>query len=195
MKNIFAKLINNKSGFTLMEMLVSVALYSVAILAATSIFQAVANGQRDAIASQNIQESTRYALEMMSKEIRTAKVNPNDSSCGTANNKIYNQTPGDLTSIYFVNQDNECVTYTFDFSNKSIMVRRVVGGTNYGPVPLTPSGISINDLKFIIIDNSVGVNNIQAKVIVSIEVEYKTNKPEQKQTMRIQTTISSRHYE
>lgn len=186
MKKIFKKLNNNKGGFTLIEMLVSMALYSVAILAATSIFQAVADGQRNAIASQNIQESMRYGLELMSKEIRTAKVNT--GSCGTDTNKIYNQDS--LDSINFINQNDECVTYTFD--NNTVMVQR----DTYGPVPLTPSSVSVNHLKFIITD-TLGSNiaEEQAKVIISIEAEYILNKPGQRQTMIIQTTISSRHYE
>ena len=70
---MFRKIINNKEGLTLLELTVAVAIFSVMMLALTQIFNMVIRGQRNAIAAQNIQESMRYAMEVMSKEIRMAQ--------------------------------------------------------------------------------------------------------------------------
>ena len=66
------KKIKNNLGVTLIELIVAVALFSVTILSAMQIFQMVVEGQRSAIAAQSVQESMRYAFEIMSKEIRMA---------------------------------------------------------------------------------------------------------------------------
>jgi len=64
----------NKSdrGFTLIEVIVSVALFSVIILGATQIFSLVIDSQRSAIATQNVKESLKYFLEVTAKEMRMA---------------------------------------------------------------------------------------------------------------------------
>ena len=61
------------AGMSLLEILVAVSFFVVIILAATSIFSLVIKQQRSAISSQNVQESLKYFLEIMSKEIRTAE--------------------------------------------------------------------------------------------------------------------------
>src|SRR3989339_604522 len=80
MKDIF-KLIKNKKGFTLMELIVSMAIFSASILMATGVFKSAIEGQRSAIAAQNTQESMRYAFEVMSKEIRGAIGTDGGSNC------------------------------------------------------------------------------------------------------------------
>ncbi|MCG2695682.1 prepilin-type N-terminal cleavage/methylation domain-containing protein, partial [Candidatus Parcubacteria bacterium] len=74
------KIIKNNAGVTLLELTVAVAIFSFAVLSATQIFKMVLEGQRSAIAAQSTQESMRYALEVMSKEIRMAKVIQNINS-------------------------------------------------------------------------------------------------------------------
>ena len=53
----------NGAGFILIELVVAVALFSLAITIALSLFMAGIKGQRRIIANQNIQESARYILE------------------------------------------------------------------------------------------------------------------------------------
>src|SRR5665811_1472144 len=99
----------NKSGFSLMEVLVSVALFSIIVLSSTEIFSLVIKGQREAIASQNVQESLKYFFEVTGKEIRMAR--RDDGSCiNVDNGKIFTIT-GNGAVLNFQNYYGECVSY------------------------------------------------------------------------------------
>ena len=70
---MFYKIINNNKGTTLVEMLIAVSIFSVAMIASTEIYKSVMEGQRSAIAAMDSQESMLYAFDVMSKEIRMAE--------------------------------------------------------------------------------------------------------------------------
>ncbi|MDD2730769.1 MAG: prepilin-type N-terminal cleavage/methylation domain-containing protein [Candidatus Portnoybacteria bacterium] len=67
------------TGFTLIELLTAVAVFLIVVLVITGIFSAAAKSQRKAFALQNVQETARYLLESMTKEIRMSTVNTADS--------------------------------------------------------------------------------------------------------------------
>jgi len=190
---MISKIVKNKKGVTLLEMLVSIAIFSVVVLSATEIFKLVIVGQRDAIASQNLQESMRYTFETMAKEIRMAKISNNDcaSEFGlpAAVNKVYNlssNVDGDI--LYFKNKDDICVAYYLE--GDILKVRR---GDDVAPT--TPAKIKVNQLEFTVADDLIGAyHSTQPSATMKMDVEVigrEVNMP----VTRIQTTISSRYYE
>lgn len=184
-----------QKGTTLLEIVVAVGIFSVVILSATGIFQSVAEGQRSAIIAQNIQEEIRYAMEIMGREIRMAKIDDKDCKKvfklnGTTNNKIYNTDNRYQNILYFKNEGGGCVMYSI----KDSRLAKTKGDSSDIPVFLTSSKIKINDLKFYIIDNTAIEISIQPKITVMLDIEY-IGKKMHKQQMKIQTTISSRYYE
>ncbi|MFA4941330.1 MAG: prepilin-type N-terminal cleavage/methylation domain-containing protein [Patescibacteria group bacterium] len=190
LKNI----VKNKNGVTLIEMVVAVTLFSVVILSSTEIFKMVIEGQRNAIASQNVQESMRYAFETMAKEIRMATLSNHDceylfSVPVTAQNKIYNITSnGEGEVLYFKNKNDVCTAYYLE--NGAIMVAR--GGDT---ALTTPAKIRISNLNFEVIDDQIGTPaNVQPMVTMRMDIEA-TGKEMHKETMKMQTTLSSRYYE
>lgn len=190
-KSVFIK----RNGFTLIEILVAVSLFSFTILSATGLFKSVMDGQRSALASQNIQESMRYAFEVMSKEIRMAQAS--DGTCKTLfnpqptpTNKVYNTTTdaGGNQILYFKNQNDECVVYYL--TNKRINIIR-----NYNTGAITSASIKINSLKFFVIDNAIGSSNsLQPRVTISVEAVFDEGRST-RQKINIQTSVSSRSYE
>ncbi len=203
----------NNQGFSLIEMLVSVAIFTVVITISLSIFQSVNKSQSNAIAVQSVQESMRYVMEVMSKELRSAKHVYSDSDGdGTgdtddclnggvydnylvrfSNNegrKVYNfmNSGGDLT-LYFKNKNLDCVYYYIDATDNRLYINRA--GTT---LPITPDELKISDLQVEIDDNAIGeFHDRQAVVTVHMSVE--TLDPNNKYKMNLQTSISSRHYE
>ena len=83
------KILKNNSGVTLLELTVAVAIFSVAVLSATQIFKMTMDGQRNAIAAQHTQESMRYALEVMGKEIRMAQKSVGNECGPSLSGKVY----------------------------------------------------------------------------------------------------------
>ena len=179
------KILKNKTGFTLIEVLVSTALFVIIITAAMDVFKLVIESQRSAIATQNVEESLKYFLEVTGKEVRMAK--RNNSLCASlAATDIYN-TNG--TNLNFRNYHDQCVSYNLVFDNANNVNRFAVtrdGNTDF----ITPAKINIDELHFIARSQ---MSTAQPTVTIEL-VAHALGKDISKSTMRIQTTLSSRYY-
>ncbi len=176
--------IKNQNGTSLMELIVALALFTVVILTSSGIFQSIVNSQRSAIASQDVQENMRYALEVMSKEIRTAKKDKAGDCVDVPEGIIYETKTGD--DLFFKNQYGECVAYSLVEEGGINRIQIVRGESD--PAFITPNEINIKNLVFIV-DNTG-----QASVVLMMEVES-LQYSKYSRDMKIQTTISSRYYE
>lgn len=178
--------IKNQKGVTLLELIVAVGIFSVVILAATGIFKSALEGQRSAIAAQNLQESMRYAMEVMSKEMRMAQkdVGGADQCPDVANGKVYDISAGS-DRLDFRNYNDQCVSY--NLAGTRLQIDR--DGTS---AFITPDEISVSNLQFVIVDN---VSDKQSRVTMKMNIEMATGKDMHKQKMTIQTSVSARYYE
>ncbi|MEI6596822.1 MAG: prepilin-type N-terminal cleavage/methylation domain-containing protein [bacterium] len=186
--NLFFKKIQSAKGVSLLELIVAIALFAVLMLSATAIFKMVINGQRNAISAQNVQENMRYIMEKISKEIRMAQIS--NQECGTAAiNKVFNTANGG-SEIYFKNQNGDCVTYYLE--NKRIKIMVGVNGVNDF---VTPAKIEVNNLKFYVVDDLIGVSSsLQPYVVMAMDAKA-VGQAINQQAMKIQTTVSSRYYD
>ncbi|MEK7557885.1 MAG: hypothetical protein AAB530_01605 [Patescibacteria group bacterium] len=191
-----------QKGTTFLEIIVAVGIFSIAILLATSIFQSVSDGQRSAMVAQNIQEDVRYAMEIMSREIRMAQVF-DKTKCfkedQLTKNRIYNTENNaqnqNQNGLYFKNEEGDCVKYFIENNN---LVKIKEGSTDLIPLisnKIISTKIIISNLRFYIIDSPANPNgaNIQPRVTIALDVEY-SGKKMHKQQIKIQTTVSSRYY-
>lgn len=189
----------NKKGFTLLEVVVSVGLFSVLILILTGFLEGVSKAQRSAIAAQDTEESLRYAFEVISKELRSAQRSDDECVIGSPN-RVFNTaeassigisaTPADMDVLYFRNKYDECVYYYVH--NGQLIVER---GDSYAA---TPDDITVTGLEFDIADNDIDVlpqDRIQPHVTLNLEAESNYGRESEKQSLYVQTTISSRFYE
>lgn len=95
---------NKKNGFTLIETIVTLAIFSALVLAITGIAMSVIEGQRKAFVLQNIQETGRHVLEIMSREIRMG---------------VLNMASGNsLTTLTIKNAYDEDIEYRFNGGTK-----------------------------------------------------------------------------
>ncbi len=185
------KIFFNNKGTSLLEIIVCIGIFALIIVLTTGIFQSVVEGQRQAISAQHTQESVRYVMEVISKDIRQA-IRDNDDSCGayyTNVNRVFNQS--DSNTLFFENKHGDCIQYYLD--GTSLMQRK-----NGTAVSTTPDEIEISDLEFIVKSNAVGVspaNRIQQIVTIKMKVEARSVKVSGKNPFYIQTCVSSRFYE
>lgn len=183
-------LIKDNSGLTLLEMIVSISLFVVALLSVTQIFILVIEGQRNAIAARNVQENMRYALEVMAKELRNAHLD--NGECGADDpvnvddDLIYDD---DNLGNYlkFKNYHHECAQYSLENDAEGIGRIKITRDNNSGYI--TPNEINVANLKFNTSDGSA-----QPLVTIKIDIETVGGKVKHKQEMEIQTTISARYY-
>lgn len=179
-----------ESGVSLIELIVSIALFSILILSATQIFKMVIDGQRSAISAQNVQENMRYAMEKMSKEIRMAQIS--NQGCGSAAiNKVFNTADGER-ELYFKNKNGDCITYYLENNRLKIMVG--IGAAASADF-ITPAKIEVSNLKFYVVDDLIGAfHSVQPYVTMVMDVKA-IGQAIHEQKMKIQMTVSSRYYE
>jgi len=184
--------LKHKKGFTLIEVLVSVSLFSVIIVSVAGIFKLAIDGQRSAIATQNVQESLKYFLEVTAKEIRMAQTNkgvcpiiPNDS--------VFYISTGSLGDILrFKNYYGKCVSYFLindGVSNRFEIVRGDGGSSDISGF-ISPAKININDLHFSL--NSLASSS-QPMITINLNASA-VGGNSLESAMTLQTSITSRYY-
>lgn len=176
----------NKSGFSLIEVLVATALFGIILTAALNIFKLVIDSQRAAIATQNVEESLKYFLEVTAKEIRMARRHTVGCGASFQTNTIY--TAGaDSHSLYFLNYRDECVSYSLvtDGGVQRFKIQRD-DKSDY----ISPAKINIDELNFYVRPE---IATAQPSVTIEL-VAHAVGKESAKSTMRIQTTLTSRYY-
>lgn len=205
------KILENRAGFTLIEMIVSVSVFSITMVAVTGIFLSVTESQRSAIASQNVQESMRYVFEAVSKEVRmTGQATTScDAWLDSINNAgevlegatfnteniVFNKGSfSDNDFLYFKNQYDQCTAY-FYADNMMNICRNVETVADPVCANITPSNIKITNLYINILDNKIGVfANQQPLVTLAIDAEMGSGKEQHKEPIKLQTSISGRTY-
>ncbi|MHB8903931.1 MAG: PilW family protein [Patescibacteria group bacterium] len=176
-------------GFSLIEVIISVTLFAIIILSTTEIFRMVVDGQRGAIATQNVEESLKYFSEVTGKEMRMAQKNSDNLCPGIPIDKIFVVTAVSTTSdsLSFKNRYNECVTYRTGLDangNQRFVIQRDV------PFDfITPQKINVDALHFIVSDATTTqpVVTINLKAHATEQVKFRAD-------MTTQTSITSRYY-
>jgi len=169
------------SGFTLIESMVAVTIFALLIVSATDIFLSIIRSQRNTLSSKNAQESVSYALEVMTKELRMAKID--DGTCGAAE-RVY-AVIEDGQKIKFRNYQDICVTYSLE--DDRLKIKR---GDN--EAYMTPPNIIISSLNFNA--SNLDVASQQPLITIRFVLSYLNTETGQ-QSLQIQTSASSRFYE
>ena len=179
---------NKLAAFSLMEVIISVSLFSIIILSMTGIFKMVISAQRGAIATQNVQESLKYFLEVINKEIRMAV--RSDGNCGVPEGSIFfvAQDIRGNDMLFFKNFYEECVAYGTNSENDGLTHRFYIS-RDYVADYISPKQIDIKNLSFIL--NS----DVQKQDLITISIQAQSlGAPEADADMVIQTSLSSRYY-
>ncbi len=158
-------------GFTLIELLVALFAFSMIASVMTTISVSVIKTQRQVFALQNVQETSRYAIETMGKEIRMSAIN---SLAGNG-----------LSIINITNPDGESIDYQF-VSNK--LQRRVDAGV-WQDLNLTDSFYLTGSFYI-----TKGTSPNWAIVTIAMKIESQGVKSEEQARIYLQNTIAPRIY-
>ncbi|MEA3295615.1 MAG: prepilin-type N-terminal cleavage/methylation domain-containing protein [Patescibacteria group bacterium] len=172
----------NNKGFTLIEIMLSVALFSILIVAVLNIFHYSAKAHEKILNSQEILNQTSYIMEYMSRSIRMAQKDI-DGDCSGATGKTYNS--GD-DSIKFINYDGFCQEFYLD---GNILKQSIDDSTG---VPLISSEFKVNLIKFEILGDEIG-DNIQPRITIFLDIESDTTDIDKQTQVKIQTSVSQRN--
>ena len=174
-------------GFTLMEMIVALGVFSVAITIALAGFVNILDMQKRADAIRTAYDSIDFVMEAMSREIKTGTEYCTDISaggpiCGGLNNPFYFSTS---------DPNNENKTIIYRLTNNKIEI--AVTPKNFTPttfVAFTPPEVKITKLEFDVTGYFLG-DSIQPMVTVIIQAEVAV-KQGAKVQLNLQTTVTQR---
>jgi prepilin-type N-terminal cleavage/methylation domain-containing protein len=183
----------NKSltGFTLVEMLVAITIFSVTTGVISGIYVSGINQQRRALVSQTILDQTSFALEYMSRALRMAKKElSNPPDCLSQRGLNYEITHSG-SGLKFINhlQDDDC--QEFFLEGGLLKYRRNIGKALEETLPLISNKIEIVSLKFNLAGESQN-DDLQPRLTIFLEISGK-GALEGSQKIKIQTSISQRN--
>ncbi len=112
MKKNFSK---SKSGFTLVEMMVSIFIFMIIMVAIVGVFARQINAQKKARIMEGNLENAQFALNYISKTLRTAIIVGTDTGNGAGgiNLREYLQSEKDDFYLFTINQGKGFVIYDF----------------------------------------------------------------------------------
>jgi prepilin-type N-terminal cleavage/methylation domain-containing protein len=153
---------SDEAGFTLVEMIVAVGLFSVVMVVSITTLLSLIDANRKAQALQSVMNNLNIALDGMVRSIREGSnyrcggANPGDPDCA--------ETPG--TILYFKpNCPGSCPDWIYDFHDGRLW--RSVDGTVGGEMPLTAPEVTIDSVSMYVIGATRG-DSVQPKVVIIV---------------------------
>jgi prepilin-type N-terminal cleavage/methylation domain-containing protein len=183
MKKNITKL-NTQSGFTLIELMVSLSVFIIIVLAAISSLYSVNNAAKKVESMRNVLDNLNFAVESMSRTIRTGTnlscSSTPETNCTSGSDAIV------LTSTF--GSSPQTVSYVFNQSNGSI--EKIVSGVT---IPITSPEINITRLRFFV-DGASTADGKQPGVSIFVEGVAKAG-TEYTAPFAVQTYVSQRAVE
>ena len=181
--------IKNNRGFTLIEIMVSVSIFSVVMLMVSSAIYTVFDSNRKSQSLRAVMDNMNLSLEAMTRTIRFGK----DYHCDIT--VVPNTTPRDCAS----GADSIAVT---DFSGNRVIYKKVgtrIARTINGgsDIFVTGADVNISTTTFRVLGSAPyasGSDLFQPKVIIVID-GYAGSKTSARSNFVIETTVSQRQFD
>lgn len=172
MQNAKSKII--EGGFTLIETIVSLAIFGVVMVVVTAVFVSGLLIQRRAANLQSVQENASFLLETITKEIRVARLLTADTADCTGNPS---------GTLHFTDQDGNDVIYAKSGTDLTKAIN------NGAALAINSSSIQFTNLAFCVVGQASG-DSRQPRVTMFATV--KSISTDQPAAMDIQVTTSQR---
>ena len=172
------------AGFTLLEMVVALGVFSGVMIIAFGVAIAINNAQFKASRIQIVQDDLRFALESMTKEMRTG-VNFQASKLAGGLSNGYEQ-------ITFRRSDGVQVTYCRQSPTDAM--RKIIGVVTDCDDPnaqaVTGDDVAIEALTFYLVGENAGATDGQPRITISLKA--RSASPKLISAFSIQTTVTQR---
>lgn len=192
-------------GFTLVEMMVALALFTVVITIAVGAFLSLIGQSSKLQGEQKVMTSLGFAMDSMTREIRTGINYYCNTDVADLNGDTDDETDltlvrncNGLNGMSFVEAGSSLtagsgsgrIAYGFDSDSKSI-VRQLAANS---PQPLTSSDVTITGVKFYVsgaVPQSAGAGNDVVQPTVTIIISAQ-DPDDNSQTYTLETTVTQR---
>jgi len=182
---LFSSKIKNKrlkmiQGFTLIEMIVAVALFTVVVVVSTGALMTIIDANRKARSLQTVMDNLNFAMESMARNLRTGY----SYECGG----IAGNCPNGENSIVFTDQNGDSVEY--EFSELSGLGSITISKNGAMAKSITSPEVDIDSMLFYVTGLDAGDSR---QPLVTISINGIAGTMESTRTeFSIQTTISQR---
>lgn len=171
-------------GLTIIEMLVAVMMFSIAVGAISGIFISGIRTQRRVLATQELLDQTSYVLEYMGRALRMAKKDLT-GVCITAGKNYEITTEGGIQFI-----DHTLIGNCTEFVLDGVQIKkRIIGGDTWN---LTSSALQVNFLRFNLSGESQA-DNLQPIATIFLDISGRETGFGGRPKIQIQTSVSQRN--
>lgn len=179
-------------GFSLIELIVAVALFSVVMLVSVAALLALVDANRKAQALQSVMNNLNVALDGMVRSIRMGT----EYHCGGAPYTGAAPCAGGETFAFESfdgDRDDDTDQWVYSFEQDENGIGRIYKSESAGTgwLPITAPEVSIDDMKFYVVGTDSG-DNIQPKVVISITGTAGAEKVKTRTSFSIQATAVQR---
>jgi len=175
------------TGFTLLEMIISIGIFSVIVIAAIGITLGISNAQIKSTNIQNIQDNIRFSLELITKEMRTGNNYALTAVCGVPGSEISFDTSLGEKRVYFLDSVAKRI-----MRSKGTIIAGDCDGSTGKVMPFTAEEVSVDRIAFSLGGSGVGPADGQPWVTITLKVKSKSPKFELESSMDLQTTVIQR---
>jgi prepilin-type N-terminal cleavage/methylation domain-containing protein len=188
---------SSAAGFTVIEMMVAVALFAVVMVISAGALLSLASANRKAQALQSVMNNLNITLDSMVRSMRGGnRYDCQPAGAGVVPGRVHDCPTGD-TQIAFEPHGGNPATpdqrvYAFIEPNGTqpgYIQRSLDGGTTWARV--TAPEISIVDMKFYVVGTTPG-DTVQPKVVVEVKGVAGANNAKITTTFHIQATAVQR---
>lgn len=179
-KNYFC----SNHGFTLLEMLISIGIFSVLVIATIGITLSVTQAQIKAANIQVLQDNIRFSVELMTKEMRTGSNFVISGYCTAVPNAEISFEGNSGDRAYFLDSSTNIIM--------RLKQKIASAGDCLNASALTSEEISVNDLGFRLTGHAIGPTDGQPKITIIMSLTSKSPKLQLESSMNLQTTVIQR---
>ncbi len=182
-----------KGGFTLIEMLAAVMIFSLIIGVISGVFISGFRGQKSALSSQRLLDQTSYVLEYMSRALRMASKQTTDIPACLSQDGLNYEITHSGSGLKFINHLEEDDCQEFFLEGAQLKYRKKIGQAGEQIFDLTSASLQITSLDFGPSSGWSQDDDLQPRVTIFLAVKGKGQKLEEQPKIKIQTTISQRN--
>lgn len=191
-----------RKGFSLMELLVVLGIFSTVVASATDIFMMASRAQRKVFALERTQADARFTMEAIAREVRTGSVDYDYYGDGLTESGAVEvlalvDSVGKRIRFYKSSDAADCA----DAASTPCLMVTIDGG---GTAPLTPKGVKVFNVAFFVSPSSdpsyfdtVTASypvNTQPRVTMTMVMESAAQDPRERSIVYLQTTVTNRGY-
>ncbi len=175
-----------KGGFTLIEMLIATAIFAVIMVMAVGSLLSIIDANREAQAKKTVVNNLHFALENMTRNIRTGSRFHCDATGVAAGQPL---SPRDCanapaTSVAFVAKGGELIVYQYVAATETIE-RAIEGGDS---VPITAPEVKVKQLRFFVA-GAEGAGQPRILIVLNGSVQGRARTPSD---FTVETLVSQR---